>query len=121
MFPVRLLARTILWGRRTGVNWELLFQRLRWTWLRHRRWLPIVASMTMFFARYLQSRLLRISVLWLSVLVFFLVVSDIAQEFLDKSYSDGPSRKIPITPAQILLAAMLALIYTFLIAAGLNL
>ena len=75
----------------------------------------------MFFAHFLQSRLLRISVLWISVLLFFLVVSDIAQEFLDKSYSDGPSKRFPVTPAEIVLAALLALVYSVLIAAGLNL
>jgi hypothetical protein len=59
--------------------------------------------------------------LWLSVILFFLVVSDIAQEFLDKSYSEEPSKKVPVTPTEIMLAGILALVYTLLIAAGLNL
>jgi 4-hydroxybenzoate polyprenyltransferase len=100
-----------------------MFQRLQWTWLRHRRWIPIAASVAMFLAHFLQSRLLRTSVLWLSCVVFVLVVRDLAQQFLDRSYSrrDGASKRIPVTPAQILLAAMLAVVYSFLVAAGLNL
>lgn len=103
------------------MNWDLLIQRMRWGWLRHRRWTPIVASALVFSLHFVQSRLLRISLLGLSVLLFFLVVGDIAQGFLDKSYSEEPSRKLPITPAEILLAGIFALGYSVLIAAGLNL
>jgi hypothetical protein len=105
------------------VNWELLLQQLRWGWLRHRRWMPVVASASVFSLHFFRSRVLRISLLSISVLLFFLVVSDIAQEFLDRSYSrfDGPSRKVAVTPAEILLAAILAFVYTLLIALGLNL
>lgn len=108
---------------RSSVNWDEMIQRLRWTWLAHRRLAPLVASALIFAAHFGASRSLRMLLLALSTVLFFLTVSDMALEFMDRSYSDseGTSPKISVSPAQFLIAAMLALVYTCLISAGLNL
>jgi hypothetical protein len=99
-----------------------------WQWARE-KWLPIqpltpfLASGLTLGAGFCTVRPLRILLLTLALVLFLEVAADFARTLLDRqsgyaSYQ-GPPKTVPVTPAQIALAAALALMYFFMIFAGL--
>jgi hypothetical protein len=102
-----------------GEDWKML---LRWAWeksLPLRPLMPFIASALTVGAGICSSRPLRVLLLSLAIVLFLYVAADVARSMLDKetgyaSYQ-GPPKHLPVTPFQVVLAAALAVIYSFMI------
>lgn len=111
-----------------GESWQLALQRIRESCRPFERFMPFVASGLTLVAGFCPSRSLRYLCLSLAVALFLLIAADLARSLLDEDLnrphqyasSQGPPEKIPVSPFQILLAAMLALLYASMIFAGLH-
>ncbi|HEX7289349.1 MAG TPA: hypothetical protein VF532_24410 [Candidatus Angelobacter sp.] len=104
-------------------DFTTLWQWTREKWLPLRPLTPFLASGLTLGAGFCTVRPLRIFLLCLALGLFLEVAADFARTLLDRetgyaSYQ-GPPQTIPVTPAQLALAGALALVYFFMIFAGL--
>jgi len=108
--------------------WPPALQWIRQAFLPLQRFTPFIASALMLVAGFCPSRSLRYLCLSAAVLLFLFVVADLARSFLDKDLNkpphwasdQGPPEKIAVNASQVLLTAVLALIYAGMIFAGLH-
>lgn len=103
-------------------------ERIREFCLPFERFIPFVASALTFIAGFSPSRSLRYLCQSVAVVLFLVVVADVARSFLDAGLNksahwasyQGPPEKIRVSPFQVVLTAALALIYASMIFAGLH-
>jgi hypothetical protein len=108
-----------------GEDFGTVLQWAREKWLLLRPLAPFIASLLTLGAGFCTVRPLRIFLLCLALILFLEVAADFARTLLDRetgyaSYQ-GPPQTVPVTFAQVALAAALALIYFCMIFAGLKL
>jgi hypothetical protein len=94
-------------------------------WLPVQPWSPLLASGMTLGAGFCKEHSLRILLLCLAVGFFLAAAADFARSLLDResgnASDEGPPERIPVTWQQVVLAAVLALLYFFMIFAGFNL
>src|SRR5947209_8832010 len=100
---------------------EELRQLVDWIRLsaaRSQRWFPLVAS-CLILASGICKGPLRFTFLTIAITLFVSVAADLARSFLEKETGyaslQGPPKVVPVTPLQIVLATVLACIYTGMI------
>jgi hypothetical protein len=108
-----------------GEDFGTLLQWSREKWLPLRPLTPFLASGFTLGAGFCTVRPLRIFLLCLALVFFLELAAEFARTLLDRetgyaSYQ-GPPKTVPVTPAQVGLAALLAFIYFCMIFAGLKL
>jgi len=111
-----------------GEYWPAPLQRIREACRPLQRFTPFVASALTLVAGFCPSRSLRYLCLSIAVVLFLVIVADLARSFLDRDLNkpahwashQGPPEKIAVSGSQVLLTAALALIYAGMIFAGLH-
>ncbi len=105
-------------------QWQLLMEQLRGTHARLGPWYLLIASALTLTSGFCKGPL-RFALLLLAVILFISVTADFARSLLEKDTSyaclQGPPQVVPVTPMQIVFAALLAGVYTCMISAGLRL
>src|SRR5215471_4347706 len=111
-----------------GEYWQQALQRIREFCMTFERFTAFIASALTLVAGFCQSRSLRYLCQSVAVVLFLVVVADLARSFLDAGLNkpahwashQGPPEKIRVSPFQVVLTAALALIYASMIFAGLH-
>jgi hypothetical protein len=105
-------------------QWQQLIQWLRESSAPIERWYPLIASALTLASGFCKGPL-RFAMLSLAVLLFISVAADFARSLLEKDSGyasvQGPPTITPVTPLQIILATLFAIVYSFMIFAGLHL
>jgi hypothetical protein len=105
-------------------QWQLLIERLRASHARLAPWYLLIASALTLASGFCKGPL-RFALLSVAVILFISVTADFARSLLEKETSyaslQGPPQVVPVTPMQMLFAALLAGVYTCMISAGLRL
>ncbi len=99
------------------------------SWIRensapYQRWFPLLASALTLVSGFCKGPL-RFAVLAIAIALFISVAADFARSLLEKETGyasvQGPPSITPVTPLQIALATLFAVVYSFMIFSGLRL
>jgi uncharacterized membrane protein len=105
-------------------QWQQMIQWLRELSAPLERWYPLIASALTLVSGFCKGPL-RFAILSLAILFFLSVAADFARSLLEKDSGyasvQGPPTITPVTPLQIILATLFAIVYSFMIFAGLHL
>lgn len=108
-----------------GEDFKELWAWAREKWLPLEPWSPFLASGMTLGAGFCKVRSLRVLLLCLAVGFFLTAAADFARSLLDRdsgnASNEGPPGRVPVTWQQVVLAAILALLYFFMIFAGFKL
>jgi hypothetical protein len=104
--------------------WREVVSWVRESCTPYQRFFPFVASALTLVSGFCKGPL-RFAAMGLAIILFIFVAADFARSLLEKETSyasvQGPPAITPVTPFQIVLATLFAIVYSFMIFGGLRL
>ncbi|MBZ5504936.1 MAG: hypothetical protein LAO78_05545 [Acidobacteriia bacterium] len=105
-------------------NWRLRLQQLLLLFSLKRPWAPVLCAGLAFGASFIQSTIIRIATTGAAIILFLIAATEVALYLVEEDRGPSnplrPSRRVPVTPLQIILAGVMGAIYTFLILGALQ-
>lgn len=105
-------------------NWRLRLEQLLLIFSLKRPWAPALCAGLAFGASFIQSAVIRLATTGAAVILFLIAAAEVARCLVEEDHGPSnplrPSHRVPVTPLQIILAAVMGAIYSFLMLGALQ-